>query len=287
MARRGTKLVPRRDKFGGVQHELTGTRTRVGERQPDEAWTLPESFQAQTAGRRRKRTDWRNGGRAVNKWNGGVLLASLGAAFVGAALSLTIARYGGAALPAWSTPVLWAGLLAGPIYAFLRARPAGLFRLKGQDLLWGVALAGALRLLQGGLSGANDLPFPTALSLGRFETDPVWFVQPLLFGVGGSIVEEVFFRGVLLVVVFQLFRRSTGYIAAITTAVLVSAGTFVILHAAFNRLSLSDGLQLFFLGTVCSLLVILTGRFWPALFTHAAYNLSFLLLILSGESFRI
>ncbi|WZH38928.1 MAG: CPBP family intramembrane metalloprotease [Microbacterium enclense] len=186
----------------------------------------------------------------------------------------------------WAQPAssvaLWMGLGVGIVAALVRARPAGLLRVRPIDLLWGLSVGGALRILQGWLGGADSSPFPTLPNSGD---SPVWGwvwsygVPSVLVA---PVVEEFFFRAVILVGVYQLLRRSVGAVAAATTALLVSAGGFVLLHSAFSPLSLGDGVQLFTVGTACGLVVMLTGRIWGAVLAHMVYNVSYLLLAIIG-----
>ncbi|MDF2045933.1 CPBP family intramembrane metalloprotease [Microbacterium sp. Kw_RZR3] len=110
-----------------------------------------------------------------------------------------------------------------------------------------------------------------------------WLTTATSAGVIAPVVEEFFFRAVVLVATYQLLRRSTGAPAAAVTSALVSAGGFVLLHAAFSAEGLTDGIQLFIVGATCSALVLLTGRIWGAVVVHIAYNVSFLALVVLGS----
>ncbi len=149
-------------------------------------------------------------------------------------------------------------------YAFARARPAGLLRIRFTDLLWGLSLGLALRALQGWASGADMTAFPSASSTPGVPSRTWWLTEFFPAGFMGPVVEEFFFRAVVLVVVYQVFRRSVGMTAAAVTALLVSAGLFVLLHGMRGSLPLTDGIMLFAIGAVCGLLVLLTGRLWGA-----------------------
>lgn len=259
-----------------------GTRAEATARPRETLRRVPAVSRTQKAERGLANGSWWTRRFVVGKRD---VVIMLSAAIAGAIGSLTISRLGGAAWSAWATPVLWMGMVSGSIYVLIRTRPVGLFHFKPQDLTWGIFFAAALRLLQGAISGANGLPFPSAASLGMSTTDAKWFLQLLLVGTGGSMAEELFFRGVVLVMMVQFLRSKIGQLPAIATAVLVSSGAFTLLHTVFNPLPLKDSIQLLILGLVCSLLVILTGRFWPALFVHATYNISFILLIYWGSRF--
>lgn len=138
--------------------------------------------------------------------------------------------------------------------------------------------------MQGWLSNANGAGFPAAPA-GSFSGNSWWLAEVLSAALLAPVLEELFFRGVILVVVYQIFRRSVGSLAAGVTALLVSSGTFVILHAGFGSVTLSDGLQFLVLGASCSLLVLLTGRVWAAVLVHVVYNVSYVLLLAVGTAF--
>lgn len=193
-------------------------------------------------------------------------------------------RFGGAGAGPLATGVLWAGLLAAVIIAIVRARPAGLFRFTAQDILWGIGFGAILRLTQGLLSDPGTMIFPRSDAL---STSPYrWLVgEAIPATVFGPNVEELFFRAVLLVTVYQMLRRSIGPLSAAVTASLASAGAFVCLHAAFGPLDLADGLQFFLVGLTCSLLVFLTGRVWGAVVAHVVYNVTYLALVVIGTVF--
>lgn len=234
--------------------------------------------------RRARRTDWRQGGRAVRKWDGTVLAVALIGVGVGVVGGGLVSR---AAVP-WagfaSTLVLWAGMVAAIVFAFARSRPAGLLRFRAIDLLWGVALGLALRVLQGVLSGADVAVFPSAPTLDGSLPASWWLTEAVPAAIVAPVVEEFFFRAVVLVCVYQLCRRSLGGVAAGMTALLVSAGGFVLLHASAGGLTLADGVQLFAVGGTCGLLVLLTGRIWGAVLTHVVYNASYLVLVVIGST---
>lgn len=233
-------------------------------------------------GQRRSRTDWRLGGRAVSNWDGRVLAVSLGgAAFAicGGLLVRNAWPAGGGSLSLWLT---WLGLASAVVYAFTRGRPAGLLRFRPIDFIYAIGLGVGLRLLQGVVGGANSKTFPTPFSPARGEFLSWLWGEFIPAGVGGPVVEETFFRAVVLVVIFQALRRSLGSLSAGATALLFSAGTFVLLHCAFAPVALDEGLMLFVLGSTSAALVLLTGRIWGAVCLHIVYNVTFLLISMAG-----
>lgn len=183
--------------------------------------------------------------------------------------------------PIVSTLFLWLGLAFGIAYAIRLSRPTGLLRFRSIDVLWGVCVGAGLRLLQGLLSG-KEARFPTVLSLDGGLPQDWLFANALPSALGGPVLEELFFRAVILITVYQLLRRSVGILTAGVTALLASTGTFVILHAVTGSLSLMDALQLFAVGAACSLAVLLTGRIWGAIIAHMFYNITYLVLAVVG-----
>lgn len=167
------------------------------------------------------------------------------------------------------------------VWAFSMSRPAGLLRLRGIDVLHGVALGAAVRVIQGwmpadGESGA----FPSLLLVDGRVPGEVWITDVLLPVTVAPVVEELFFRGVLLVSVYTVLRRPLGKTAAGVTAVIVSTLVFAIMHssAAGAGAVVAAGV----LGLVCALLVILTGRIWGAILVHVVYNATFVGLSMVG-----
>lgn len=231
--------------------------------------------------RRTRRTDWRQGGRAVSYWDVSVLVATA----VSGAIGLIGATLTRSIQEPWaqsaSVVALWAGMLGAVVIAFSRARPAGLLRLRLVDLVWGLGVGIVLRAAEGITSGANTAAFPASDSSASGLSANA-LRDAFAAGLAGPLVEEFFFRAVLLVVLFQCFRRSLGYVAAGVTSLFASTGAFVCMHAVFSTLSLSDGVQLAILAVACSSLVLLTGRIWGAVLTHLTYNGTLLLIGLMG-----
>lgn len=232
-----------------------------------------------TTSRRRRRTDWRLGGSEVRKWDARVLAVMLACVGLGVLGSVAVDHFASIEWAARSGFVLYLFCALGLGYAYKVARPARLMRAKSTDLLWGISLGLILRILQGALSNANAHPFPTAGNI----SSSWWYSVAISGGLVAPLIEELTFRAVLLVSVFQLLRRSVGSLAAGATSLLVSSSVFVLLHAAFNSLSLGQGIQLFVVGAVCASVVLLTGRIWGAVLVHFVYNASYLLLVLVGS----
>lgn len=186
--------------------------------------------------------------------------------------------------PTLSLLTLWAAMLMAVTFALVRSQPAGLLRFRPLDLLWGLGIGLILRMVQGFIGGANLSAFP-ALQASGDQLGGGSTVAPVIYlGMAGAVVEELFFRMLLLVVLFQMLRRTVGPAAAGMTALLVSTGGFVLLHAFFSAISLVDAMQFFLLGATCSLLVLLTGRVWGAVLVHLVYNGTLLALVFVGAA---
>lgn len=218
--------------------------------------------------RRVRRDDWRLGGRSVFRWRedllavalmglGGGILAGLAAQTLGAPASV-------------STALLWVGMLAAVVVALRRSRPVGLLRIRPVDMLWAVGLGLAVRLVQGWTAPDAALPHLPTVD-GRLDSG-WWFdglVGPVVIA---PVVEEGFFRVVILVSLYALLRSPFGSFAGGVVAALVSTALFVAVHGMMGGVDLSGLVAVGVLGGVCSLLVLLTGRIWAAVGVHAVYN---------------
>lgn len=228
-------------------------------------------------------SDWRSRSRGARSGDGQLLAFALIAAVTGVLLAELVPTAGSPWNSMATLLPLWAGLTAPVVLLLARSRPTGLLRMRATDLVWGVGLGLAVRLVQGALEGANRQPFPTTPTAGGPFSGDWWLEQGLAAGVVGPVVEEFFFRAVILVTVYRLLRRRIGAPAASASALLVSAGTFVLIHQAFAPLSLAAAFQLTLLGGVCAAVVLLTGRIWGAVLVHVVYNATFLGLGVMGS----
>lgn len=171
---------------------------------------------------------------------------------------------------------LWAGLAAPVALFFARSRPEGLLSFRATDVVWGLGAGAGLRLLQGALERADLHPFPSLPAAGGPFSGVWWLEQGLAAGVVAPVTEELFFRAVILVTVYRMLLRRVGPVAAAVTALLCSAGGFVLLHVAFATLPAAATVQLFLIGAACASIVLLTGRVWGAVLAHVVYNVSYL-----------
>ncbi|WP_307452520.1 MULTISPECIES: CPBP family intramembrane glutamic endopeptidase [Microbacterium] len=178
--------------------------------------------------------------------------------------------------------LLWIALAGAVVFGFSRSRPAGLLRFRSTDALWGIAAGLTLRLLQGATSGAGASAFPTVATPDGTVPIDWWSTVALRGALVSPLIEEFFFRAVLLVSLFQLLRRAAGAVAASAASVLATSGAFLLIHVPFEPLGAVAAFQVFVVGVTCGLLVLLTGRIWSAVIIHLAYNTSFLALALVG-----
>lgn len=232
---------------------------------------------------RRPRIDWRQGGSSVRfwrEWTLAIALVALGAGvLVGALIEWA---WDSSLAPVVATGVVGLAMLAVVISTFSRSRPAGLLRLRPLDLLWGIGLGVALCIVQGILAG--PAPLPSTTTINGAPGSEWWIVDALGAVILAPAVEELFFRGVLIVATFTVLRRPLGHVAAGISAALVSTGLFVMLHAIAGEAAGADVLGLAMLSLTASGVVLLTGRIWGAIVLHAVYNTAFVVLTLVGTA---
>ncbi|MGP3535768.1 CPBP family intramembrane glutamic endopeptidase [Microbacterium sp. RD1] len=223
----------------------------------------------------RRRRTWLEGGTSVQHWGWELLgwaVLGLGAGLVGAAaLNEFVAAPLGAPL---SLVVVWVAFAVPVIFAFARSRPRMLLTFRAVDVLYGVALGLILRVVQGWLEMAagGDGAWPSYPSIGGALPGDWLFEQLLGAVVIAPVLEEFFFRGLVLVAVYTGVRRLAGRGMAGFAAVLVSTGLFVLAHALLAPIPWDAALALGLVGIVNSLLVLLTGRIWGAVLVHVVYN---------------
>jgi membrane protease YdiL (CAAX protease family) len=177
--------------------------------------------------------------------------------------------------------------MLGPIvWAFTRSRPIGLLRLRAIDLLYGLVLGALLRTTQGWIEGLDGsaATLPTLL-----QVDGSWALSTIALDVVAPIVvaplvEEFFFRAVVLVALYTVLRRPFGKLTAGLVAALASTALFVLVHGISGDGDASGILALSLLGVVCALLVLLTGRIWGAVLVHVVYNASYVALALAASA---
>ncbi len=242
----------------------------------------PESGESRERTRRR---DWRLGGRTVAPWRERVLAIALIALGVGVLGGTALVTFVNAAwAPLAATVLLWVAMLVAIVYAFVRSRPAGLLGFRAQDLVFGLGIGLLLRLVQGWVDVATGGTgaFPTYPTIGGTLPNGWLFNDVIATVVIAPVIEEFFFRGVILVALYTLLRRPVGKIVAAAVAAVASTGIFVLVHALGGALAVDQVISLTVVGLVCASLVLLTGRIWPAVLAHMVYNGTYVVLALIG-----
>lgn len=234
---------------------------------------------------RRGGSDWRDSTRAAQRWGGDVLgwaLIGLGVGVLsGAIIARFVAPAAGEVLPALA---LWTCLGVPVILAFRRMAPRPLLQPRVSDIVIGLTLGLTLRLADGWIAAGFGSPEPWpsyAIIDGRFPLGDAG-VDLVMAGLIGPTIEELFFRGLILVAIFTALRRPAGRVAATIAAVLISTGLFVLSHSLGPSVTLPEALSLTLLALITAFFVFFTGRIWPAVLIHAVYNLSWVALATVG-----
>ncbi len=247
----------------------------------EEGAEVPASESAPRRSRRashQARTDWRLGGRTVYRWREGLLAVALISLGAGVLLgSLVAAVWDSPWAAASATAIIWIGMLLPVAWAFSRSRPIGLLRVRALDVLYGLVLGALLRTTQGWIEGLDGAPaaWPGPASVdGSLPLSSVLFdvVAPVVVA---PVVEEFFFRAVVLVALYTVLRRPFGKLTAGLVSALGSTALFVVVHGISGAADVSGVVSLSLLGLVCALLVLLTGRIWGAVLVHVVYNASY------------
>ncbi|MGH9189505.1 MAG: lysostaphin resistance A-like protein [Acidimicrobiales bacterium] len=214
----------------------------------------------------------------------GVFLSSLLASVVLAASGDPELGLGGKAVSALG---LWVGLVGAAVVASRRkgsGRPAADFglRFRPVDLPLGVAAAltaqlVVLPLVALGLSpllGRPEVEGPARDLVGS-ATGPALPVLVLMVVIGAPLVEELFYRGLL---VGALRVRFGGVVAVVGSAVVFGLSHQSQLPAAAVVLMM---VSLGALGAVLSVLAVRTGRLGSAIVAHATFNAVTVAVVLS------
>jgi membrane protease YdiL (CAAX protease family) len=129
-----------------------------------------------------------------------------------------------------------------------------------------------LGLLMAGLTISAVLV--ASLLTGRFQLD--WSFLPALRWVKGltrGIWEEVFFRGIVLVLMMRLYPNSK------TQGILWAAFLFALIHfRSYAVEDLVDLVSIFFIALLCTYLALKTGSLLPGIIFHYVHDI-FILLV--------
>lgn len=235
-------------------------------------------------GRRRRRRRWREGGSSTARWDAELLgwaVCAVGAGALAAHIAPLVFPVETEAAAA--SALVWLALAAPIVLGFSRSRPRGLLRFRAIDLVYGFVFGVLLRLAQG---VAADVWEEGAAWPSTFSTDgglpPGFAVEAASQVIVAPVLEELFFRGVILVGVFSLLRRAVGSVAAGTAAVASSTALFVAAHLMTAARGPSDLVALVLLGVVAGAFTVGTGRIWPAVALHVVFNATGLGLVAVG-----
>ena len=141
----------------------------------------------------------------------------------------------------------------------------------------------SLRFAQGAIEGAGGTPaaWPSTFSLdGRLPSG--FALEAALGSLVAPTLEELFFRGLVLVAAYTVFRRWSGRVAGGIAAAAVSTALFVIAHVLVQGGDASGILAIALVGVVASALVLGTGRVWAAVLAHVVFNATGFALVAVG-----
>lgn len=224
----------------------------------------------------------------------------LGEVGIGIAASLVLSTFIGALImslagwkssddiPIWGLGLmqipLWAGYLGAVLYAGSKGR--GVVedfgaRVRPLDVPLGLAIGVVTQLavlpalyapifwLSG--TDTDELSRPAQELADRAGGGASWILFALLVGIIAPVVEELFYRGLLL---RSLQKRG----AAPWAAVLVSSLVFAAMHMQVLQF---PGLLVF--GLVSGTLAVRTGRLGPSVFAHIGFNMATVVLLYAGR----
>lgn len=224
------------------------------------------------------------------RWGLGDVVAGIAASMVLSVLvgSLIYAAAGWTSsddVPIWGLGLvqvpLWAGYLGVTVWA-TSTKGNGVVadlgvRSTGLDVLVGLAIGVATQLivlpalyvpifwLTG--SDTEELSRPAEALAERAASPVSWLLFALLVGICAPVVEELFYRGLLL---RSLLKRGLPTLVA----VIVSAAVFAAIH--FQPLQFAG---LFVFGLVAGTLAVRSGRLGPAIWAHIGFNLTTVVLL--------
>ncbi|WP_139382527.1 CPBP family intramembrane glutamic endopeptidase [Plantibacter cousiniae (nom. nud.)] len=151
------------------------------------------------------------------------------------------------------------------------------------DLLWGAAAGLLLRIIVSSLEvlSYGGLPATAGNAVPLATADEVVYVVVALLSVVliAPVIEETFFRGLVLPSLIGLLRGGRWI------AVAISASLFAILHllaVTTVAQAIVVGLGTLLVGLGAGSLAVLTGRLGPAIVAHVVFNGSILALGLSA-----
>lgn len=210
----------------------------------------------------------------MSGWNAEMLgwgVCALGLGVIGAHL-VRLALPADAAGDA-AQALVWLCFAVPIALAFRRSRPFGLLRMRAIDVAYGVVFGVVVRGAQGVIGGLSGTPAPWPSTFSTDGALPSSFVTQAVTGtLVTPVLEEGFFRGVVLVCAFVLLRRFAGPAAAGVASVALSTTLFVLAHQLVGSPDAVDLATLTVLGVTTGAFVLATGRLWPAALVHVVFN---------------
>ena len=132
------------------------------------------------------------------------------------------------------------------------------------------------------LAAGGVAPFPVYPTIDGALPASWWFGDLIAPVVISPVLEEFFFRAVLLIAIYTVARRALGGAVAGFVAVVLTTGLFVAAHTLSGALPWDDVAAFTLVGLVCGMLVVFTGRIWGAVLTHVVFNASWVALATVG-----
>lgn len=185
--------------------------------------------------------------------------------------------------------VLWLPMLAAVAYAMARPAPytrtsVVRLRIAPIDVLWGIGIG----LIARGIASLYELTFYGRTASGGLvlEITPGWWWFAIVIApvVLAPLIEELYFRGLLLRAVQNTTRTRSPRVAA-SVAVLITAVIFGLLHtldASTPTSALVVGLAATTMALFAGTLTVLTNRIGGAMIAHVVYNGTLVWLIING-----
>jgi membrane protease YdiL (CAAX protease family) len=179
--------------------------------------------------------------------------------------------------------LVWLWIAAPVALAFRRSRPRGLLRLRAVDLVYGLVFGILTRVAEGVAEAAaqGSAAWPSTFSADG-GLPPGFALEAVAGTVVTPTLEELLFRGVVLVSLFTVVRRRAGVLAAGVASTALSTVLFVLAHALTAPRHASELWTIALLGVIAGAFTLGTGRIWPAIALHVVFNATGYALLAAG-----
>lgn len=219
---------------------------------------------------------------------GGVLIAYLATNLIGVVIISIAGWESSSEIPMWGFGVLQVPLWAVYLLTVVVAGSKGTgvvdafgLRIRALDPLVGLVIGVLCQLVVLPLlylpifeltgTDSEELSRPAKELASGAQTPWGWFLFAVLVGLVAPLIEELFFRGLML-------RSLSKRPMSVTAAVVVSSFVFAGLH--FQALQFAG---LFVFGIVLAVLAVATGRLGPSVFAHVGFNATTVLVLYLGR----